>query len=77
MLKTLTLWLSQVYCSGTISCEAPTADGGHVNHLILSSEPLQGENVWIELGEGEIAAVDHFMRFVHLDTNGAPHGESS
>ncbi len=61
----------------TPACEAPTADGGHVNHLILSSEPLQGENVWIELGEGEIAAVDHFMRFVHLDTNGAPHGESS
>lgn len=46
-------------------CEAPPKSG-HVNHLILTSEPLQGENIWTPLREGEIAAVDHAMRFVHL-----------
>lgn len=44
-------------------CEAPATEAGYVNHLILSSEPLQGENVWKQMGEGEVVAVDHFMRF--------------
>ena len=43
-------------------CEGPPASG-HVNHLIVSSEPLSGENVWREMEEGEVVAVDHFMRF--------------
>lgn len=43
------------------SCEAPVAEG-YVNHLLISSEPLQGDNVWTELGEGEVVAVDAFMR---------------
>lgn len=42
-------------------CEAESTSG-HVNHLILSSEPLQGENIWLPLGEGEIVGVDHGMR---------------
>ena len=42
-------------------CEAPTATG-YVNHLLVSSEPLQGENEWNEMAPGEIIAVDHFMR---------------
>lgn len=46
-------------------CEAPTRTG-YVNHLIVSSEPLQGENVWIELQVGEIVAVDSFMRLHHF-----------
>lgn len=56
------------------SCEQPSAPGAHVNHLILSSEPLQGENVWVSLEEGEIVAVDAFMRFyrVGLGTQHAP-----
>jgi glutamine amidotransferase len=43
-------------------CEAPTRSG-YVNHLLLSSEPLLGENTWLPLAEGEVIAVDHFMRF--------------
>ena len=44
-------------------CEAGVAPGGYVNHLVLSSEPLLGENVWQEMAPGEVVAVDHFMRF--------------
>jgi len=46
-------------------CEAHTRSG-YVNHLLVSSEPLLGENVWTALDEGEIVAVDHFMRFHRL-----------
>lgn len=42
-------------------CETPTAIG-QVNHLIISSEPLQGDNVWEPLAPGEIVAVDARMR---------------
>jgi glutamine amidotransferase len=42
-------------------CESPT-QSGYVNHLLVSSEPLQGENVWRTMQEGEIVAVDHAMR---------------
>lgn len=45
------------------SCEAQVAPGGYVNHLLVSSEPLLGENEWQPLVEGEIVAVDPFMRF--------------
>ncbi|HXK18401.1 MAG TPA: hypothetical protein VNG33_11390, partial [Polyangiaceae bacterium] len=38
-------------------CEAPTLVG-HVNHCIISSEPLQGENVWAPLDPGDIVGVD-------------------
>jgi len=54
-------------CSSlSAECEAPTATG-HVNHLIVSSEPLQGENVWIELAEGDVVAIDHRMRVVRAE----------
>lgn len=42
-------------------CEAPTTSG-RVNHCIVSSEPLQGENVWLELSEGDVIGVDAAMR---------------
>lgn len=42
-------------------CEAPSATG-FVNHLILSSEPLLGENVWLKLEPGEIVGCDARMR---------------
>ena len=42
-------------------CEAPSKTG-FVNHLILSSEPLQGENVWEELEDGDVVGVDWRMR---------------
>ena len=38
-------------------CEAPTISG-RVNHCIISSEPLQGENVWAPLENGDIVGVD-------------------
>jgi glutamine amidotransferase len=44
-------------------CEAPTPNG-QVNHLIISSERLQGSNVWEELAPGDILAVDGRMRAV-------------
>jgi glutamine amidotransferase len=42
-------------------CEAPTRTG-FVNHLIFSSEPLQGENVWEQLADGDVIGVDWRMR---------------
>lgn len=42
-------------------CEAATSTG-FVNHFILSSEPLSGENVWDALTEGEVVGVDWRMR---------------
>ncbi len=41
-------------------CEGPT-ESGQVNHFIVASEPLQGENVWLELAPGDIVGVDHAM----------------
>ena len=43
------------------SCESPTTDG-QVNHLIFSSQPLSGENVWQAMAPGEVVAVDSRMR---------------
>lgn len=54
-------------------CEAPTQTG-YVNHFIVSSEALQGENVWTDMSEGEIVAVDHFMR-LHRFAPGQAIGE--
>ncbi|MBC7172671.1 MAG: class II glutamine amidotransferase [Polyangiaceae bacterium] len=45
------------------SCEA-ASDGRPVNHLVFSSEPILGENVWLPLEEGEIIAVDARMKLV-------------
>jgi glutamine amidotransferase len=54
-------------------CEAPSATG-FVNHFIVSSEPLQGDNVWHALGPGEIVGVDGRMRSVrtHVDQVSLP-----
>ncbi len=42
-------------------CEAAANDGDKVNHLIISSEPLQGQNVWVKMKVGEMVAVDEGM----------------
>ncbi|MAE72570.1 MAG: class II glutamine amidotransferase [Bdellovibrionaceae bacterium] len=42
-------------------CEAPTKTG-YINHLIFSSEPLSGENVWLEMQPGEMIGVDWQMK---------------
>lgn len=42
-------------------CERPTTSG-FVNHLVVSSEPLHGVNVWQPLDFGEIIGVDWRMQ---------------
>ncbi len=37
-------------------------DGGFVSHLVFSSEPLQGENVWEPMQVGEMIGVDWRMQ---------------
>jgi glutamine amidotransferase len=44
-------------------CEGPSRSG-RVNHLIVSSEPLLGENVWQPLADGDILGVDWRMHYV-------------
>ncbi len=44
-------------------CEAPSKSG-FVNHLIFSSEPLQGENVWLPMQEGDVIGVDWRMQMM-------------
>jgi len=46
-------------------CEARAQMGDQVNHLIISSEPLQGQNLWQPLGLGDMIAVDEDMRLHH------------
>lgn len=42
------------------SCEAPVRSGP-VNHLLLTSEPLRGDNVWSAMTPGQTVAVDRDM----------------
>ena len=42
-------------------CEAPTQTG-FVNHLVITSEALHGDNIWVELGEREVVGVDWRMQ---------------
>lgn len=51
-------------------CESPSSTG-FVNHFIVSSEPLEGENVWEPLAYDELLAVDPHMRMV--GTRGPKH----
>jgi len=53
----------------TAECEAPSKTG-FVNHFILSSEPLQGENVWEPLAEGDVLGVDWRMRVLRAHVDG-------
>lgn len=50
-------------------CEAPTRSG-FVNHLVFSSEKIAGENVWVEMREGEMVGVDWRMRLSHASVAG-------
>jgi glutamine amidotransferase len=52
-------------------CEAPS-ESGYVNHLIFTSEPLQGENVWNEMKRGELLGVDWRMRLEHHPVRAEP-----
>lgn len=44
-------------------CEALPQGEMNVNHLIISSEPLQGENVWFKMEPGKLVGVDSSMKF--------------
>jgi predicted glutamine amidotransferase len=44
------------------SCETKAQEDSKINHLIVSSEPLQGENVWYKIQPGTIVGVDHQMK---------------
>jgi glutamine amidotransferase len=52
-----------------LSCENKRKDNESVNHLIISSEPLQGENIWVELNKGGIICVDQMMRLHENEVN--------
>jgi predicted glutamine amidotransferase len=51
-------------------CEAPTKTG-YVNHLLFSSERIEGENVWMPMESGELIGVDWRMKL--LRTSGHRH----
>ncbi len=46
-------------------CENPTKSG-FINHLIFSSEPLSGENIWIPLELGQLIGTDENMNLYSL-----------
>ncbi len=48
--------------SFSASCEQPVSQG-QVNHMIFSSEPLHGENVWMKMAPGDFIGVDSDMYF--------------
>jgi glutamine amidotransferase len=49
-------------------CEAPSKTG-FINHLLFSSEVIDGDNVWTEMQPGDVVGVDWRMRVVraHVD----------
>ncbi len=53
------------------SCESESATNMVVNHLVVSSEELHGENVWQAMRPGQIIGVDTRMRRFDADLAGA------
>lgn len=51
--------------SFSFECENATKTG-YINHLIFSSEPLSGENVWIPLKPGDMIGVDWGMKMTQF-----------
>lgn len=51
-------------------CEA-ASESGYVNHLLFSSEPVSGDNVWLEMNAGDLIGVDWRMR-LHRRRAGKP-----
>ncbi len=46
-------------------CEAPTQTG-FVNHLLFTSEQMEGENIWTPMENGELIGVDWRMRLTRI-----------
>ena len=57
-------------------CESASSTG-FINHMLVSSEPLNGENVWVEFNEGETVGVDWRMEFRRIDHEGKPLKQSN
>lgn len=51
-------------------CENPT-QSGFINHLLISSEPLQGENIWLKMEPGQMVGIDWRMQLHLFDQAGA------
>ena len=51
-------------CEGSI-------DSGFVSHMVVSSEPIQGENVWVRMQPHEMVGVDWRMRLQRFPANAA------
>jgi len=51
---------AQTCSSYAPNCEAPATDG-KINHLIFSSEPLSGENIWSKMQNHELIATNQEM----------------
>ena len=47
-------------------CERPAAMNERVNHLIFTSESLQGDNLWTPMAPGQIIGVDRELRLQHF-----------
>ena len=44
-------------------CESSAIQNTSINHLLFSSEEIDGENIWEKLSPGELIAVDDEMKF--------------
>ncbi|RAL24959.1 class II glutamine amidotransferase [Lujinxingia litoralis] len=63
-------------CPSYAPCCEARSRSGFVNHFIVSSEPLQGENIWEAMKPGEILGVDWRMQLYQemRDASPAPVG---
>lgn len=43
-------------------CEEEAHNKGYVNHLLFSSEPLSGENIWDKMNNGDVIGIDWRMK---------------
>lgn len=46
-------------------CENPSSSG-QINHLIFSSEPLSGDNIWLSMQDGDLLGVDWKMKLTNF-----------
>lgn len=45
------------------TCEARSRLGDRINHLLVSSEPMSGDNIWTAMKPGELLILDRNMRY--------------
>ncbi len=51
------------------ACETAAGANDFVKHLVVSSEPLQGENVWHKLAPYDVVGVDWRMALLHEEAS--------